>query len=469
MPVLIFAMMTAVSLDDAESDLRFGWKFCAAVLAAFAVIGCLPTVDENEKRHFFRLPSDPLYFWIVIAVAAVCLAGSAVIYTLRKKGRPFMKLGIWMTAAASVLCICTSVYYCASTVKYARLYVDSAVKGKDAVCEKVSEDNFFRIDISENCDNYSMLWGLPNMRAFQSVVNTSIMDFYQDIGLNRDVASRADPDHYTLRGLFSVKYYYRDIRFAEPYEKLGELSSEISSKQNSDEKDFSNSDITQLLPGFEYKESNDYFEIYENTLYIPMGSGYDTYISTKDAEKQKNICREKLLIDTLVLSDKQIEKYSDILEKYEPEHELTKDDYIRICKEKQANSSSEFRYSHYGFSSEITLDKPQLIFFSVPYSNGWTAEVNGKKADVEKVSYGFMAVRADEGTNKIVFRYRTPGLTAGIIVTIAGILLLAGYLIISRIFFKNSGEKKHTHFYCYDSCSGTSASRRYCENLIGKD
>lgn len=469
MPVLIFAMMTAVSLDDAESDLRFGWKFCAAVLAAFAVIGCLPTVDENEKRHFFRLPSDPLYFWIVIAVAAVCLAGSAVIYTLRKKGRPFMRLGIWMTAAASVLCICTSVYYCASTVKYARLYVDSAVKGKGAVCEKVSEDNFFRIDISENCDNYSMLWGLPNMRAFQSVVNTSIMDFYQDIGLNRDVASRADPDHYTLRGLFSVKYYYRDIRFAEPYEKLGELSSEISSKQNSDEKDFSNSDITQLLPGFEYKESNDYFEIYENTLYIPMGSGYDTYISTKDAEKQKNICREKLLIDTLVLSDKQIEKYSDILEKYEPEHELTKDDYIRICKEKQTNSSSKFRYSHHGFSSEITLDKPQLVFFSVPYSNGWTAEVNGKKADVEKVSYGFMAVRADTGTNEIVFRYRTPGLTSGTIVTIVGILLLTGYLIINRIFFKNDDGNRHTHFYCYDSFSEPAASRKYCENLLGKD
>lgn len=469
MPVLIFAMMTAVSLDDAESDLRFGWKLCAAVLTAFAVIGCLPTIDENEKRHFFRLPSDPLYFWIVIAVAAVCLAGSAIIFILRKKGRPFMKLGIWMTAAASVLCISTSVYYCASTVKYSRLYVDSAVKGKDTVCEKVSEDNFFRIDISENCDNYSMLWGLPNMRAFQSVVNTSIMDFYQNIGLNRDVASRADPDHYTLRGLFSVKYYYRDIRYAEPYEKLDELSSESSSRKESNEKDFSNADITQLLPGFEYKESNDYFEIYENTLYIPMGSGYDTYISARDAEKQKNICREKLLIDALVLSDKQIEKYSDILEKYEPEHELTKDDYIRICKEKQAISSSAFSYDHHGFSSEITLDKPQLVFFSVPYSDGWTAEVNGKKTDVEKVSYGFMAVRADEGTNEIVFRYRTPGLTAGIIVTIAGILLLAGYLIISRIFFKNSGEKKHTHFYCYDSCSGTSASRRYCENLIGKD
>lgn len=469
MPILIFAMMTAESLDDAESDLRFGWKFCAAVLAAFAVIGCLPTLDENEKRHFFQLPSDSLYFWIVIAVAAVCLAGSAVLFVLRKKGRPFMKLGIWMTAAASVLCICTSVYYCASTVKNSRLYVNSAIKGKDAVCEKVSDDNFFRIDISENCDNYSMIWGLPNIRAFQSVVNTSIMDFYQDIGLNRDVASRAEPDHYTLRGLFSVKYYYRDIRYAKPYNELTELSSEISSSQNSGEKDYTNSDITKLLPGFEYKEANNYFEIYENTLYIPMGFGFDSYISEKDAGKKKNIDREKLLIEALVLSDKQIEKYSDILTEYDRNEELTQNDYIRICEKKQENSSSEFNYNHHGFRSEINLDKPQLVFFSIPYSEGWTAEVNGKAADVEKVSYGFMAVKADAGENEIVFRYRTPGLTAGTIITIIGILLLIGYLIINRIFFKNDGGDRHTHFYGYDSCIEFHASQKYCEKLLRKD
>lgn len=469
MPILIFAMMTAESLDDAESDLRFGWKFCAAVLAAFAVIGCLPTLDENEKRHFFQLPSDPLYFWIVIAVAAVCLAGSAVLFVLRKKGRPFMKLGVWMTAAASVLCICTSVYYCASTVKNSRLYVNSAIKGKDAVCEKISDDNFFRIDISENCDNYSMIWGLPNIRSFQSVVNTSIMDFYQDIGLNRDVASRAEPDHYTLRGLFSVKYYYRDIRYAKPYNELTELSSEISSSQNSGEKDYTNSDITKLLPGFEYKEANNYFEIYENTLYIPMGFGFDSYISEKDAGKKKNIDREKLLIEALVLSDKQIEKYSDILTEYDRNEELTQNDYIRICEKKQENSSSEFNYNHHGFRSEINLDKPQLVFFSVPYSEGWTAEVNGKAADVEKVSYGFMAVKADAGENEIVFRYRTPGLTAGTIITIIGILLLIGYLIINRIFFKNDGGDRHTHFYGYDSCIEFHASQKYCEKLLRKD
>lgn len=469
MPILIFAMMTAQSLDDAKADLFFGWKLCAGVLLSFSVMGCLPTGGENEKLRFFRLPSDPLYFWITIAAAFCCLVGSAVLFRLKKQGRPFMRLGVWMTAAASVLCICTAVYYCASTVGYSRLYVKSAIKGKNDICEEISQDNFFRIDISENCDNYSMLWKLPNMRSFQSVVSTSIMDFYQNIGIARDVASRAEPDHYTLRGLFSVKYYYRDIRYAKPFDELDEISSGSDTKASSNEKDYSNEDITKLLPGFVYKGANDNFEFYENELYIPMGFGYDSYISVRDAERRSNQAREKLLIDALVLTDKQIEKYGDILMEYDNENDLTKDEYISICKEKQQNASSEFSFTHNSFRSVIELDKPQLVFFSVPYSDGWTAEVNGKSADIEKVSYGFMAVKADAGESKIVFRYRTPGLVAGTILTVIGLLLLAGYIIISRLFFKNDKEYGHTHFYGYNSLTSPDASHRYCESLLRKD
>ena len=69
---------------------------------------------------------------------------------------------------------------------------------------------------------------------------------------------------------------------------------------------------------------------------------------------------------------------------------------------------------------------------------GKRIEVNGKKVDVEKVSYGFMAVKAEAGENNIVFRYETPGLKYGIIISISGIALLLGYLVICFIIKKKS-------------------------------
>ncbi|MDE6092943.1 MAG: YfhO family protein, partial [Ruminococcus sp.] len=318
----------------------------------------------------------------------------------------------------------------------------------DNVYESVSEDNFFRVDISKDYDNYPMLWGLPSMRAFQSVVESSIMNFYPNVDITRDVASRPDTTHYTLRGLFSVKYYY----------------------QHKDTNDNDKIDIPSELPGFEYVSENEYFEIYENSLYIPMGMAFDTFITESELENKSKSIREKTLIHSLVLNDEQAEKYGDILKKSDISDisSLTKKSYEEICRKRQENPSTAFRYDSKGFESEITLDKPSLVFYSVPYSDGWSVEVNGKSAEVEKVSYGFMAVKADTGQNIITFRYRTPALTAGIIITLSGIAGLVIYLIICRKVRRKNEKYNMSHYYDYNSCHKINAHTQYCENLIRK-
>ncbi|MBO5103924.1 MAG: YfhO family protein [Ruminococcus sp.] len=290
-----------------------------------------------------------------------------------------------------------------------------------------------------------MLWGLPSMRAFQSVVESSIMNFYPNVDITRDVASRPDTSHYTLRGLFSVKYYYQR-------------------KNTSDDE---KPDIPSELPGFRYVGENEYFDIYENMLYIPMGMAFDTFITENELENKSASMREKTLIHSLVLNDGQAEKYGDILEKSDISDvsSLTKKDYEKICTERQNNSSSSFKYDSKGFESEITLEKPSLVFYSVPYSDGWTAEVNGKPVDVEKVSYGFMAVKADAGDNKIVFHYRTPALTAGMIITFSGIAGLAVYMIICRKIRRKNEYFNMSHSYDYTSCHKIKAHTQYCDSL----
>ncbi len=455
MPILIFAMMSAQSLDDQEADLRAGWKFSAAVLAVFAVIGMLPT-KKDGKLQFFHMPEDILYFWIVIGVAAINLAAMMTVIKRRRRGQPFMKLTVVLTCFASIACIFTTIFYEAVTISGAHDYIDNVIEGKDSIVyESVSEDNFFRVDMSESCDNYPMYWELPSMRTFHSVVNTSIMDFYNEVNVDRSVASRADVTHYTLRGLFSVKYCYREVSDeAPPYSELikPEYNPLSNIKTPTGDKSYKDVDITQYLPGFKYLETNRDFEVYENTLYIPMGIPFDSYITQDASDKKSYSERERSLISSLVLSDEQAEKYSSILTDRSTEDAPDKQQYETVCRRKQKSAAKSFRFDSKGFEAEIDLDKPQLVFFSVPYSKGWSAEVNGEKADVERVSYGFMAVRADAGENSIVFRYRTPYLTEGMVISAAGLLLLALYLLICRKFLRGDKDYPHKHCYDYDFC-----------------
>jgi hypothetical protein len=309
------------------------------------------------------------------------------------------------------------------------------------------------------------------MRAFQSVVSTSIMEFYDNIGIQRDVASRPDVTHYTLRGLLSTKYFYREITKGYSLEELSQKSeTDISDKSGKDGINASKVDVRDYLPGFKYVGSGKNFEVYENELYIPMGFGYDTYMSETEASGLLKGSREKMLIKALVLNDEQIKKYGGILDEMPSTLPTTfsRDSYVAVCREKQKNCSDSFSYDSHGFRSEITLKKPQLVFFSVPYSEGWTATVNGRPADVEKVSYGFMAVKADEGANEIEFHYETPGLRGGFYISIASLAVFIAYLLIMRVTDKKRRFRKFTHSYDYASLEKVKASEIYTRSFIKK-
>ena len=468
MPILIFALMTARTLDEDGADFKPAIYITMGVMLFCGLVSFIPE-QKDGKLSWFTLPYDFGYFWLTFAIAAVMLALAVYIISQKNKGHHYSGLMVYSTALASLICILSTVIYGALSPEDAKTYVNQAIKGGDSVYEDVSEDNFFRVDISDSCDNYPMIWRLPNIRAFQTVVSPSIMEFYDSIGIQRDVASRADVSHYTLRGLLSVKYYYREKNGVYSYEDIesGKSLDEDVEVSGNNGIIATHVDIREYLPEFEYMGENENFEIYENKLYIPMGFGYDTYVNESSLEDKSKSIREKLLLNAVVLDDEQIEKYGDMLNEASPAvYNVTKTDYIAACREKQQGCADSFKWDSYGFEAEITLDKPELVFFSVPYNEGWTADINGKPVDVERVSYGFMAVMADEGENVITFKYRTSGLYEGAVISIVSAVLLIIFVMICKKGDKKQKFRRISHSYDYNSCQRITAAEVYSRNCV---
>lgn len=474
MPILIMAMMTAHTIDDEKSDGSCGLKISALFLAAFAVTGALPAKpDKGKKPRLFSMPEDIPYFWLIISIAALMLFCAFLIFRRKKKGTLRTDFVVFLTCTASVICIFTTTLYAADNVSSAREYISEFIDYEDDVYEMPDSDSFFRIDTGFNTENASMIWGIPSIRAFHSVVDPSIMEFYRFVGINRDVASRPSLHHYPLRSLLSVKYFYKEKKEGFSYDELVAGASTPKVRKitsSSDEEDISGAVIPDELAGFEYAGETDNFEIYENKLFIPMGWAYDTYITKSAAEKKNELNREIIMLRSVVLSDEQAEKYGDILIELDPSMSsaMNRRTYEFFCRQRQQCCADSFTYDSHGFVSEIDLPKTQLVFFSVPYSRGWTAEVNGKKADVERVNEGFMAVRAEAGQNTIVFRYRTPYLITGIIISICAAAALAVYVLLFRR--RNGKDDRYAfrHWYGYDSCQKIKTAVNHCDSLFSK-
>lgn len=441
MPILVMAMMTAQALDDKKQNWKTGITICGVMLAFFGICFCIPTLNDDKKTEFFKFAALPEYFLIVLAASILCFAGCYYVYRLRRSGKPFFHQAVPLTFLACMITTGTIVYFGKAIGVDADKYIRTAIHGEEniSISYETDDADYFRVDMSEDYDNYPMFWGLSSMRAFQSTVTPSIMEFYDSIGITRDVASRAEPASYTLRGLFSVKYYFDRVR----------------------------DDMEDLhIPGFTYLRTENEFKIYENEYFIPMGFPYDAYVTPDMLEDKSKPTKERILIRALVLTDEQAQKYEDILKPVSSSLNLSEEDYLRACTEHRDAACRNFTYDSRHFSGEIRLDKPQLVFFSVPYESGWTAAVNGKPADVEKVSGGFMAVRCEAGESTIEFRYETPGFRAGLWLTAAGILLLFAYIGLSAPLFKDR-FMGCTHSYDYVPTDSVGAADAYTRHLLG--
>ena len=65
------------------------------------------------------------------------------------------------------------------------------------------------------------------------------------------------------------------------------------------------------------------------------------------------------------------------------------------------------------------------LFTSIPDSRGWTVKLNGKKVDYDLTGSTFITIPLEEGDNIIEMSYSVPHLSSGIVLSIAGVLLLS--------------------------------------------
>lgn len=75
-------------------------------------------------------------------------------------------------------------------------------------------------------------------------------------------------------------------------------------------------------------------------------------------------------------------------------------------------------------------DSPIMAVFTIPYSEGWSAMVDGKPVEVFRVDTAFMGLRIEgAGDHDIQLRYRTPGRVIGSLLSLFGIAIGLGVVV----------------------------------------
>ena len=404
MPTLILAAMTVNALEDPDIDLDapargIGWIMLAALV--FAVV---PVRDDATGTWSFGVLKNPGQFFAVLGFG---LLGLMLYRYLCGKWRQDSRFAQRITAAVLVFaCVFSMVHI--GIGKFGQWHTDSDLVEQDTNALLLKNDlpeGDYRIDTYKIHDNIGMWLDKSCLQYFGSTAAPSILSFYPGLGVKRDVRSEPEITNYALRGLLSVEYLITTPEKRESFE---------------DEAD----------AGWTYLADVDGYTLYHNDNYVPMGFTYDYYVTEATYETSIKTLRSNLLMRALVLEDEDVKAYDQYLTELPDAmlYDLHYDSYTQDCADRRAHSCSVFQMNNAGFHAEITLDKANLVFFSVPYDDGFTAYVNGEKADILRVDEGLMAVLCPAGASSIDFVYQAAGLSASRVVTAVAIPVWVVYV-----------------------------------------
>lgn len=407
MPILVMCAASVQALEEEHIDIKKGVRPTVAVLLAFCVFAFLPVEEDGEWS--FGVIEYPEKFWLNLGLA---LLGVAVFWLIWVQYRRRPLLARRLTAGVLAFGCLYSITHI-SIGKFAQWTNDADWRTQQyedarALAEEMPE-GAYRIDDYECYDNVGLWMGKSCLQFFNSTVAPSIMEFYPQFGVKRDVRSEPGVEDYALRGLLAVKYTVTPVADAADFEE----------KAGDD---------------WVYWGAEGSLAVYENQYALPMAYGYEYYVTEEQFEGVPEAQRANLLLRAVVLTEEQISAWGDVLQPL-PEDLLTgfsKEAYHQDVEKRKSQGADEVSLDNRGLSARFNLQKETVVLLAVPYDPGFTVTVNGEETPVEKVDGGLCAVRIPAGEVDLRLDHFTNGLPQSLAAAGVSVVLFAGYLVWHR-------------------------------------
>ena len=401
MPVLILAAMTVKAWEDPDTDLERPTALVAWLMIATLAFALVP-VNDGESWSLGVTENPEQY----LAVLAFGLAGLVLYHAIaRCREDPKIFCRRMLGAVLAFSCVFGIVHI--GIGKFGQWNYDSDLV-EQYQASVALQDHFpegdWRIDTYNAHDNLGLWMDKSCMQFFDSTVAPSILSFYSSLGFTRDVRSNPEAYYYQLRGLLSVRFTIMPEAERANFE-------------------------AEAIPGWTYYDTIEGFALYENDNYLPMGFTYDYYVTEEQLDSQITQDACALLVRALALSEEDIARYGRYLTPLPGDQMLdfSYERYQQDIADRRASACSSFTMTNSGFSAEIQLEKPNLVFFSVPYDDGFTAYVGGQEAEILRVDNGMMAVLCPAGWSRIDFVYSPAGLPLSRTVTLVALPIWLAY------------------------------------------
>lgn len=414
-----------------------------------------------------KLITDSAYHFSVFYVAILYLAGYLWLIWLYQKGKSRSLLVLCALALVSVEAAVNTTVTSVTTTSRISYTADNQAS-RSLAQSVMGEGDLFRFEkVTRKTKNDGAWLNIPTVSLFSSTANADLTDFFRRLGCE------SSTNAYSITGstpfvdsLFSVKYglysteaadtgllslvdakdgmwlyensYTLPVGVVIPYDLEGNWQTDLSNPadvQNDFAAVMGTDSLLEEVPSetlaatldFTVSQPGDYYVYISNKKVEQV----TVYVGEDSIKSFDNVNRGYFLELGYLEAGTEVSLQNDdgSEEMFGSVYRFSPEGLRQIYEILNRNSAQMTKVRDTFLQGTIDSDRAGLLYFSIPYDEGWTIVVDGQEEEPYKIFDTFLSVHLSAGTHEIQLKYIPQGLKAGAVITgisAAFLVILAG-------------------------------------------
>lgn len=398
-PTLIMSVMTAAALENEPKLFKSGLILNGAMILAIAIFSILFPMEKLALWQSGAYYNTAQRVVQIIVGAAGLIIAAVLLFKAVRDTTYSKKVVVAVTAFVFAFSEATLLFGMGDTsepLTTISAYTNYPEIERTEYGKRLSADDAF--------DNSNLFNGYGSVYSFNSTVNPNISDYCDAIGDSLG----SYYELYETECLCSVKEYI----FARCLPEDANIP---------------------LSGDYAFLSSNPYCTVYENRNFIPIGFCYDYFITKETLMSLDTEIRAEIMLRAMVLDE--ADSADGYLEEADKNmlYDLSDEEFAEECALRAEDSAKSFRTDGDSCTAVITVERPELVFFSIAYDEDFTAYVDGRETEIIKANVGFMAVPVNEGTHTVELVYHSEIRKIGLAASAVGIIGLCIYAFVFAV------------------------------------
>jgi hypothetical protein len=172
--------------------------------------------------------------------------------------------------------------------------------------------------------------------------------------------------------------------------------------------------------------------VFRNRRFLPLAFGYDRFMTRAALRRLDPPGKDAALLESAVVDDGRELEFAGLARAAPTSGSAEDGRFERAVDERRRETFDFSTRTEDSIAGRFRAAGPRLLFFSIPYDEGWTARVDGARAALRRVDIGFTGLMLGPGEHRVELEFTPPLRRFGAAVSLLSLALYAALLARKR-------------------------------------